>query len=64
VHRIIQVKIPAIEPSSTAANPEKNYLLPVPFHDKEILNIAGELYDNLLKAVVDNTIYPAIPANQ
>jgi len=30
----------------------------MPFHHKEILKIAEELYDNLLKSVVDNTIYP------
>jgi len=41
--------------SSTAANPEKNYLS-MPFHHKEIMKIAEELYDNLLKVVVDNTI--------
>jgi DNA repair exonuclease SbcCD ATPase subunit len=43
--------------SPTAANPKKNYL-PMPFHHKEILKIAEELYDNLLKVVVGNTIYP------
>ena len=49
-------------PSSTT-NPEKNYPIPMPFHHKEILKIAEELYDNLLKVVVSNTIYPPI-ANQ
>jgi hypothetical protein len=50
-----------MSPSSTA-NPEKNYLLPVPFHHhKEILKIAEELYDNLLKVAVNNTIYPPTP---
>jgi hypothetical protein len=45
--------------SSSAANPEKNYLVPLQFdHHKEILKIAEGLYDNLLKIVVDNTIYP------
>jgi DNA repair exonuclease SbcCD ATPase subunit len=43
--------------SPTAANPEKNYL-PMPFHHKEIMKIAEGLYDHLLKAAVNNTIYP------
>ena len=30
---------------------------PMPFHHKEILNIAEELYNELLKIVVNNTIY-------
>jgi hypothetical protein len=42
--------------SSSTANPE-NYS-PMPFHHKEILNIAEELYDRLLKIAVNNTIYP------
>jgi hypothetical protein len=46
--------------SSSAANPEKNYLS-MSFHHKEILKIAEELYDDLLKVVVDNTIYPTSP---
>jgi hypothetical protein len=46
---------------SSSANPEKNYL-PMPHnHHTEILKIAEELYDNLLKVVVDNTIYPIAP---
>jgi hypothetical protein len=45
-----------MSPSSTA-NPEKNYL-PMPFHHKEIMKIAEELYDELLKVAVNNTIYP------
>jgi hypothetical protein len=44
--------------SPTAANPEKNY---VPFHHKEIMKIAEGLYDQLLKAVIDNTIYLSTP---
>jgi chromosome segregation ATPase len=47
--------------SPTAANPEKNYLLPMPFHHKEIMKIAEGLYDQLLKAVIDNTIYLSTP---
>jgi hypothetical protein len=43
--------------SSSLANPEKNYL-PMPFHHKEIMKIAEELYDELLKVAVNNTIYP------
>jgi beta-glucosidase-like glycosyl hydrolase len=44
--------------SSTAANPER-YLVPLQsYHHKEILKIADGLYDNLIKVVVDNTIYP------
>ena len=31
---------------------------PMPFHHKEILNIAEELYDQLLIVAVNNTIYP------
>ena len=31
---------------------------PMPFHHKEILNIAEGLYDQLLKVAVNNTIYP------
>ena len=42
--------------SSTAANPE-NYLS-MPFHHKEIMKIAEELYDRLLKVAVNNTLYP------
>jgi CheY-like chemotaxis protein len=41
--------------SSPTASPE-NYP-PMPFYHKEILNIAEELYDQLLKIVVNNTIY-------
>jgi hypothetical protein len=45
--------------SSLTANPEKNY---VPFHHhQEIMKIAEELYDELLKVAVDNTIYPPTP---
>ena len=44
--------------SSSLANPEKNYLS-MPFHHKEILTMAEGLYDNLLKAAVNNTLYPA-----
>jgi hypothetical protein len=47
--------------SPTAANPEKNYLLPMPFHHKEIMKIAEGLYDQSLKAVIDNTIYLSTP---
>src|SRR6188472_3644138 len=43
--------------SSTAANPEKNYLS-MPFHHKEIMKIAEELYDSLLKLAVNNKLYP------
>jgi hypothetical protein len=49
-----------MSPSSSTTNPEKNYPIPMPFHHKEILKIAEELYDNLLKVVVSNTIYPPI----
>jgi hypothetical protein len=42
--------------SSSAANPEKDYL-PLPFHHKEITKIAGELYDQLLKVAVNDMIY-------
>jgi hypothetical protein len=31
---------------------------PMPFHHKEILNIAEGLYDQLLKVAVNDTIYP------
>jgi hypothetical protein len=41
--------------SSPTASPES--YPPMPFHHKEILNIAEELYDQLLKIVVNNTIY-------
>ena len=43
--------------SSPTASPE-NYP-PMPFHHKEILNIAEGLYDQLLKVAVNNTIYPS-----
>jgi hypothetical protein len=46
--------------SSSAVNPE-NYLS-MSFHHKEILKIAEELYDELLKAAVGNTIYPPSPS--
>jgi transposase/flagellar motility protein MotE (MotC chaperone) len=39
-----------MSPSSTA-NPEKNYLA-MPFHHKEIMKIAEELYDSLLEIIV------------
>jgi hypothetical protein len=42
--------------SSSAANPE-NYLS-MSFHHKEILKMAEGLYDDLLKVVVNDTIYP------
>jgi chromosome segregation ATPase len=45
-----------MSPSSTA-NPEKNYLA-MPFHHKEIMKIAEELYDSLLEVAVNNTLYP------
>ena len=49
--------------SSSAANP-KSYLVPVQFyHHREILKIAEEVYDNLLKVAVDNTIYSPSPSN-
>jgi hypothetical protein len=41
--------------SSPTANPEINYLA---FHHKEILQIAEELYDQLLRVAINNTIYP------
>jgi hypothetical protein len=41
--------------SSSLANPEKNYL-PMPVHHKEILTLAERIYDDLLKAAVNNTI--------
>jgi hypothetical protein len=47
--------------SSSAANPE-NYLS-MSFNHKEILKMAEGLYDELLKAVVDNTIYPPFPSS-
>jgi flagellar motility protein MotE (MotC chaperone) len=50
-----------MSPSPTAANPEKNYLLPMPLHHKEIMKIAEGLYDQLLKAVIDNTIHLSTP---
>ena len=40
--------------SSSTTNPE-NYL---PFYHKEILKIAEEFYDRLLRVAVNNTIYP------
>jgi hypothetical protein len=43
--------------SSPTANSEKNYLS-MSFHHKEILKMAEGLYDELLKAVIGNTIYP------
>jgi hypothetical protein len=43
--------------SSSTASPE-NYT-PLPFHHKEILNIAEGLYDQLLKVAVNDTIYPS-----
>jgi hypothetical protein len=43
--------------SSSAANPEKNYLS-MSVHHKEILKMAEGLYDDLLKAAVSNTLYP------
>jgi len=46
--------------SASTASPEKNYL-PLPFHHKEILKIAEELHDNLLKVTVNNTTYPHTP---
>jgi hypothetical protein len=47
--------------SPTAANPEKNYLLPMPFHHKEIMKIAEGLYDQLLRVAVNNTIHLSTP---
>jgi hypothetical protein len=48
--------------SSSAANPE-NYLS-MSFHHKEILTMAEGLYDHLLKAAVNNTLYPAAVTQQ
>ena len=31
------------------------------FYNKEILKIAGEIYDNLLEIVVNNTLYSLTP---
>ena len=31
------------------------------FYHKEILKIAGEIYDNLLEIVVNNTLYSLTP---
>jgi hypothetical protein len=45
---------------SSAANPE-SYLPLQSYHHKEILKIADGLYDQLLKAVIDNTIYLTTP---
>jgi hypothetical protein len=42
---------------SSTTNPE-NYLVPLQFYHKEILKIAEELYDRLLRVSVNNTIYP------
>jgi len=42
--------------SSSAANPENYYL--VHFYHKEILKMAEELYNRLLRVSVNNTIYP------
>jgi hypothetical protein len=47
--------------SSSSANPE-NYLS-MSFHHKEILKMAEGFYDELLKAVVGNTIYPPSPSS-
>jgi hypothetical protein len=49
--------------SSSTANPEKNYLA-MPFHHKEIMKIAEELYDSLLKVAVNNTYIPSHLATQ
>ena len=46
--------------SPSTANLE-NYP-PLPFHHKEILKMAEDLYDNLLKVAVSNTIYPPTPS--
>jgi hypothetical protein len=43
--------------SSSTTNPE-NYP-PMPFHHKQILNIAEGLYDQLLRVAVNDTIYPS-----
>jgi hypothetical protein len=53
----------AIMMSTSAVNPE-NYLS-MSFHHKQILKIAEEIYDELLKAAVNNTIYAlaSTPAN-
>ena len=45
--------------SSPTANQES--YPPMPFYHKEILNIAEGLYDQLLKAVIDNTIHLSTP---
>ena len=45
--------------SSSSANPE-NYLS-MSVHHKEILKIAEGLYDNFLKAAVNNTINNLTP---
>src|SRR2546423_291200 len=45
--------------SSSTANQES--YPPMPFYHKEILNIAEGLYDHLLNAVIDNTIYLSTP---
>jgi hypothetical protein len=42
---------------SPSIHPE-NYLPLQFYHHKEILKIADGLYDNLIKVVVDHTIYP------
>jgi hypothetical protein len=42
--------------SSSTANQES--YPPMPFHHKEILNIAEGLYDQLLRVAVNNTIHP------
>jgi transposase len=47
--------------SSSSTNPE-NYLS-MSFRHKEILKMAEGLYDDLLKAVVGNTIYPPSPSS-
>jgi len=43
--------------SSPTANQES--YPPMPFHHKEILNIAEGLYDQLLRVAVNDTIYPS-----
>jgi hypothetical protein len=48
--------------SPSSANPE-NYLS-MSFHHKEILTMAEGLYDHLLKAAVNNTLYPAAVTQQ
>jgi hypothetical protein len=48
---------------SSTANPES--YPPLQFHHhKEILKMTEDLYDNLLKAVVGNTIYPPLQTTQ